>query len=186
MAIVATELRKGMAIKWKGDVCLVLETHHRTPGNKRGFIQGILRSLNTGRSLDERFGSDVKIETVSVSREPWEFNYKDQTGYTFLNPQTFENLTLDAALVGDSKLYLTENLVCNIVFVESKAVQVEVPASVVLKVTESPEGVRGDSSSNVMKPATLETGLTLQVPLFIKEGDLIKVSTQDGKYVSRA
>lgn len=186
MAINATELRKGMAIRFNGDVCMTLETQHRTPGNLRAFIQANLRSLKTGRSFDQRFGSGDKIETVSVSRTKWEFNYKDPTGYVFMNPNTYDTITLQDSLVADVKDYLTEGLVCDILFIEEQAAAVEVPSSVTLKVIESPEGVRGDSANNVMKSATLETGLVVQVPLFIKEGEMIKIDTREGKYISRA
>jgi elongation factor P len=186
MAINANDLRKGMAVKWNGDICIVLETQHRTPGNLRAFVQGTLRSLRTGRSFEQRFGSTDKLETVNVTRSKWEFSYKDQTGYTFMNPETYENITLQEDLIGEMKNYLTENLACDILFVEDKAVQIELPSSVTLKVVESAEGVRGDSANNVMKPAKLETGLSVQVPLFIKEGELVKIDTREGKYMSRA
>ena len=186
MAVNSTELRKGMAVRFNGDVCMVLETQHRTPGNLRAFIQATLRSLKTGRSFDQRFSSGEKIETVNVSRNKWEFNYKDPTGYVFMEPNTYDTLTLNEALVADARNYLTEGLVCDILFIEEQAAAVELPSSVTLKVIESPEGVRGDSANNVMKTATLETGLVVQVPLFIKEGELLKISTQDGKYISRA
>jgi len=186
MAVNANDLKRGMAVAWNGDTCVVLEVQHRTPGNLRAFVQATLRSVKTGRSFDQRFGSSDKLETVVMSHEKWEFSYKDQDSYVFLNPQTYENLTLPAELVDSVKLYLTENLACEVVFIEDKAVEVQVPPVVNLKVTESAEGVRGDSANNVMKPAKLETGLEVQVPLFIKEGELIKVDTREGKYVSRA
>lgn len=186
MAVNANDLRKGMAVKWNGDVCIVLETQHRTPGNLRAFVQGTLRSLKTGRSFEQRFNSNEKIEQVNVSRAKWDFSYKDQNGYTFMNPDTYENLTLQPELLADVKDYLTENLGCDIIFVEDRAVTVEVPSSVTLKVAESADGVRGDSANNVMKAAVMETGLAVQVPLFIKEGELLKIDTRTGKYMGRA
>jgi elongation factor P len=186
MAVNANDLKKGMAVNWNGDVCIVLEVQHRTPGNLRAFVQGTLRSMKTGRSFDQRFGSNDKLETVNVTHDKWDFSYKDQTGYTFMNPLTYDTMTLSDELVADVKDFLTENLQCEILFVEGKAMQVEVPSSVVLKVTESAEGVRGDSANNVQKPATLETGLVVQVPLFIKEGEMLKIDTRERKYMSRA
>jgi len=186
MAVNANDLRKGMAVMWNGDVCIVLETQHRTPGNLRAFVQGTLRSLKTGRSFEQRFGSSDKLETVNVTRSKWEFSYKDQTGYTFMNPETYDNITLTEEIVGNAKNYLTENLAVEVLFVEDKVVEIEAPSSVVLKVVESADGVRGDSANNVMKPAKLETGITVQVPLFIKEGELIKIDTRENKYMSRA
>lgn len=187
MAVTPTDLKKGMAIKWNGEVCLVLDTEHRTPGNKRGFVQAAMRSLRTGRSFDQKLSSNERIETVNIDRTNWEFSYKDQTGYTFMNPETYESMTLEESLVENVKPFLTENMKCEVLSIEGKVVQVEPPPSVILKVAHSPEGLKGDSSSsNVMKPATLETGLNIQVPLFIKEGELIKVSTREKKYLSRA
>lgn len=186
MAINANDIRKGMAIKWKGDVCIVLETQHRTPGNLRAFVQATLRSIKTGRSSVERLSSTEKVETVVVQKDRWDFSYKDQAGYVFMNPVTYETLTLGEEIIGEAKNYLIENLGVDILFVEGRAAEVELPPTVELKVTESPEGVKGDSATNVMKPAVLETGLAVQVPLFIKEGETIKVDTRTGKYLGRA
>jgi len=182
MAVIANDLRRGMAVTKDGDIYVVLNTTHRTPGNKRAFVQATFRSLRSGLSSDHRLASDERLETVNVSREKWEFSYQDPTGFTFMNPENYENITLSQELVEEAK----ENTVCEILFIEGKAVSVEAPASVTLKVTESPEGVRGDSANNVMKMAKLETGIQLQVPLFIKEGEMIKVDTRERKYMGRA
>jgi elongation factor P len=186
MAVIANDLKRGMAVKKDGDIFIVLGTVHRTPGNKRAFVQATFRSLRSGLSSDHRLASDERLESVNVSRDKWEFSYSDNTGYTFMNPENYENLTLTSELVEDVKEFLSANMVCEILFIEGKAVSVEPPASVTLKVVESPEGVRGDSANNVQKTAKLETGLQLQVPLFIKEGELIKVDTRERKYLGRA
>lgn len=182
----ANDLRKGMCIRYNGNPAIVLEVQHRTPGNLRAFVQAIIRYIGTGKSADVRFGSTDKVETVEVNRETLEFSYKDQTGYHFMNPESFETVSFDEGFVGDSKEYLTENLSVEVLYVEGKAATFELPASVQLKVTESAEGVRGDSANNVMKPATLETGKVIQVPLFIKEGELVKIDTRTGEYMGRA
>ncbi|MDR2462976.1 MAG: elongation factor P [Verrucomicrobiales bacterium] len=184
--MIAKDLKKGVAVKWKGDVCIVMETTHRTPGNLRAFVQATLRSLSNGRSFDERFASTADVETVNVSHEKWDYSYQDQNGYNFMEPNTYDNLTLNDQIIGEAKNYLTENQQVTVVFVEGKAVAIELPPVVELTITTSAEGVRGDSANNVQKPATLETGLTVQVPLFIKEGEKIRVDTRDGKYLSRA
>jgi len=175
-----------MAIDYNGDICVVLDVQHRTPGNLRAFVQATLRSLRTGKSSDVRFGSTERVETVPLISRRMEFSYKDGEDYVFTDPETFETVTLPPELVGDAKFYLVENGTVTVTFVEDKAVMVELPASVVLTVTEAPEGVRGDSANNVMKPAVLETGLSLQVPLFIKPGEKIRVDTRTGKYLERA
>ena len=186
MAVNANDLRKGMAIKHNNDTCVVLEVSHRTPGNLRAFVQATLRSVNTGKSLVQRFGSTEKVEEVMLTRRKLEFSYKDQNDYHFIDPQTYDSYTLQAEFIGDAKDYLVENLGVEVLFIEEKAISLELPPSVILKVTESAEGVRGDSANNVMKSAILETGLHVQVPLFIKEGELLKIDTRNGAYMSRA
>jgi elongation factor P len=182
----ANDLRKGMAIRYNGNPAIVLEVQHRTPGNLRAFVQAIIRYINTGKSADVRFGSTDKVELVEVNRSKLEFSYADPQGYHFMDPETYESVDLPGELLGEAKEYLTENLTVEVLFIQQKPVQVELPASVSLKVIESAEGVRGDSANNVQKPAKLETGKTIQVPLFIKEGEVVKVDTRTGNYMGRA
>jgi elongation factor P len=182
----ANDLRKGMAIKYNGNAAIVLEVHHRTPGNLRAFVQAIIRYINTGKSADVRFGSTDKVEFVEIERKQLDFSYKDKDGYHFMDPETYETITYREDFVGDAKDYLVENLSVQVLYAEGKAVEVELPASVNLKVVESAEGVRGDTASNVTKPALLESGKTVNVPLFIKEGERIKVDTRTGAYMGRS
>ena len=182
----ANDLRKGMAIKYNGNTAIVLEVHHRTPGNLRAFVQAIIRYINTGKSADVRFGSTDKVELVDIERKQLEFSYKDNNGYHFMDPETYDTITLHEEFLGDAKEYLVENLGVQVLYAEGKPVEVELPASVSLKVIESPEGLRGDTASNVTKPAMLETGKSINVPLFIKEGELIKIDTRTGAYMGRA
>ena len=182
----ANDLRKGMAIRYNGNVAIVLEVQHRTPGNLRAFVQLIIRYIGTGKSADVRFGSTDKVELVEVNRQKLEFSYKDNTGYHFMDPETYDTISLNENLLADAKDYLVENLQVEVLYAEGKAVQVELPSTVTLKVVESAEGVRGDSANNVQKPATLETGKVINVPLFIKEGELVKIDTRTGDYLGRA
>ena len=182
----ANDLRKGQAIKYNGNVAIVLDVQHRTPGNLRAFVQAIIRYINTGKSADVRFGSTDKVELVDVARTTVEFSYKDNTGYHFMDPETYDTVTLNDNLLGEAKDWLVENLKVEVLSVEGRPVQVELPSSVQLKVVESAEGVRGDTASNVTKPAVLETGKTVNVPLFIKEGETIKIDTRTGTYMGRA
>ena len=182
----ANDLRKGMAIKYNGNPAIVLEVAHRTPGNLRAFVQLIIRYIGTGKSADVRFSSTEKVELVDVQRTKLDFSYADQEGYNFMDPTTFETITLQGDLIGDAKDFLVENMQVEILYVEGRAVSVDLPAAANLKVTESPEGVKGDSASNVMKTATLETGKVIQVPLFIKEGEIVRVDTRTGEYMGRA
>jgi elongation factor P len=182
----ANDLRKGMAIKYNGNAAIVLEVHHRTPGNLRAFVQAIIRYINTGKSADVRFGSTDKVEFVEIERKELDFSYKDNNGYHFMDPVTYETITYQEDFVGDTKFYLVENLSVQVLYAEGKAVEIELPPSVNLKVVESAEGVRGDTASNVTKPAVLESGKTVYVPLFIKEGELIKIDTRTGNYMGRS
>lgn len=182
----ANDLRKGMAIRYNSNPAVVLEVQHRTPGNLRAFVQVIVRYINTGKSADIRFSSTEKVDLVDVNRQMLEFSYSDPTGYHFIDPDTYETTTLQEELVADSKDYLVENLKVEVLSIEGRPAQIELPSSVTLKVTESADGVRGDSANNVQKPATLETGKVVSVPLFIKEGELIKINTKDGTYLGRA
>lgn len=182
----ANDLRKGMAINYNGDIAVVLETQHRTPGNLRAFVQATLRSIKTGKASDVRFSSTEKIDVIPMMTTKMDFSYKDGDDYVFSDPATYEQTTLSAELVGDAKNYLVENATVTVTIVDEKPVSIELPSSVVLTVKDAPEGIRGDSSNNVQKPITLETGITVQAPLFIKTGEKIKVDTRTGKYMERA
>ncbi|MEI6351468.1 MAG: elongation factor P [Verrucomicrobiota bacterium] len=182
----ANDLRKGMAIRYNGNVAIVLEVQHRTPGNLRAFVQLIIRYIGTGKSADVRFGSTDKVDLVEVNRQKLEFSYKDQTGFHFMDPETYDTISLNENLLAEAKDYLVENLAVEVLYAEGKPVQVELPSTVTLKVVESAEGVRGDSANNVQKPAVLETGKVINVPLFIKEGELVKIDTRTGDYLGRA
>jgi elongation factor P len=177
----ANDIRKGQVIKFNGEAHLVMETMHRTPGNLRAFVQMKMRNLRYGKSLDQRFNS-----TDTVERKTLEFSYADRDAFAFMDPETYETVELPATLIGDSKFYLTANGKVEVLYVDEKPLTIDLPSSVILKIVESADGVKGDTASNVQKPATMETGLIVQVPLFIKEGELIKVSTADGSYMGRA
>ena len=175
-----------MAINYNGDVAVVLDSQHRTPGNLRAFVQATIRSIRTGKSSDVRFSSTEKIEVVPLMTRKMEYSYKDGEDYVFSNPETYETVTVTPEIVGEAKDYLIENAQVTMTFVEDKAVQIELPSSVILTVTDAPEGIRGDSANNVQKTATVETGISIQVPLFIKTGEKIKIDTRTGKYMERA
>lgn len=175
-----------MAISYNGDICVVLDSQHRTPGNLRAFVQATIRSIRTGKSSDVRFSSTERIEPVPMITKRMEFSYKDGQDYVFTDPENYETVTLAPELIGDAKNYLVENASVTVTFVEEKAVSIELPSNVVLAVADAPDGIRGDSANNVQKPVTLETGITVQVPLFIKTGEKIKIDTRTGKYMERA
>ncbi|MBL9207682.1 MAG: elongation factor P [Opitutaceae bacterium] len=182
----ANDIRKGQVIKFNGEPHLVMETQHRTPGNLRAFVQIKMRNLRYGKALDQRFASTEAIEVLPTDRRTLEFSYADRGTFAFIDPETFDQIELTAETLGDVKNYLTPGGKVDVLFVDEKALSVDLPSTVTLKITESADGVKGDTASNVQKPATLETGLVVQVPLFIKEGEQIRVSTIDGTYLGRA
>jgi elongation factor P len=182
----ANDLRRGMAINYNGDISVVLDSQHRTPGNLRAFVQATLRSIRTGKSSDVRFSSTEKIDVIPMMTKKMEFSYKDGQDFVFSDPDTYETVTLTPELVGDASNYLVENALVTMTFVDDKAVSIELPSNVILTVADAPEGVRGDSANNVQKAVTMETGITVQAPLFIKTGEKLKIDTRTGKYMERA
>lgn len=182
----ANDIRKGQVIKFNNEAHLVMETQHRTPGNLRAFVQIKMRNLRYGKALDQRFASTDSVEVLPTDRRQLEFSYVDRDSYAFIDPETFDQIELSAAQLGEVKNYLTVGGKVDILFVEEKPLSVDVPSTVSLKIVESAEGIKGDTASNVQKPAKLETGLVIQVPLFIKEGEIVRVSTIDGTYLGRA
>jgi elongation factor P len=182
----ANDIRRGQALIYNNDVWVVLECTHRTPGNLRAFVQMTLRNLKSGKSTDVRFSSTERVEVVPMTTQKMEYSYKDGNDYVFSDPETYETVSLTPELVGSTVDYLTENSLATITFVDGKVVGIELPTSVALLVTDAPEGIRGDSANNVMKTVTLETGINVQAPLFIKTGEKIKIDTRTGKYMERA
>src|SRR5258706_6544853 len=151
----ANDLRRGMAIIYNGDVAVVLDMQHRTPGNLRAFVQASLRSIKTGKSSDVRFSSTEKIETIPMMTRKMDFSYKDGADFVFSDPENYETVTLTPELVGDAVNYLVENGIVTVTFVEDKPVTVELPATVVLTVTDATVGIRGDSATNAQKTVPL-------------------------------
>ncbi len=184
---IASDLRKGNAIRYQDDICLVLDVQHRTPGNLRAFVQTTLRNLRTGRSSQVRFSATGPVEIVALVRRNLEFSYRDGSGYVFVDPETFDQVTLGEELVGPARVYLVEGTGYDLVFCDGDLpVQLELPPSVVLTVKEAPEGLKGNSATNVRKLVRLETGLELNVPLFVREGEKIRIDTRTGEYLGRA
>ncbi|HLQ51379.1 MAG TPA: elongation factor P [Terriglobales bacterium] len=186
MSIPATQLRPGMIIKHNNDLHAVFSVEHRTPGNLRAFIQAKLRNLRTGAMFEHRFRSPDPIEKIVVDEMEMEFLYADGDDYYFMNTETFEQIHLNKDVLGDATDYLTSNLQIKVEFYDGKAVGVELPQTVELTVIETEPGLKSATASNVTKPAKLETGVVVQVPPFINEGEKIRVDTAEGAYLSRA
>ena len=186
MAIPATQLRPGMVIKHNNDLHSVFSVEHRTPGNLRAFIQAKLRNLRTGAMFEHRFRSGDAIEKITVDEEQMEYLYQDGDAYVFMNTETYEQLHLGKDVLGDAVDYLTPNLQIKVEFFDGKPVGVELPQTVELKIIQTEPGLKSATASSVTKPATTETGLVVQVPPFINEGEVIRVDTSEGSYLSRA
>lgn len=181
-----TDIRKGKVITYEGRACLVLDAQHRTQGRQAGFMQVKLRDLSRGSTSDVKFRSTDSIDFCHTESRSLEYTYVDESGYHFMDPETYEDMVLSADLVEDSKQFLVSNGVYSILFVEDKPLQIQLPASVDMKVVEAPEAIKGNSAGNVMKPIITESGITVHVPLFIGVGEKIKISTQDLSYLGRA
>jgi len=186
MRISATQLRAGMLIEHQDELWRVMSVMHITPGNKRGMMQTKLRNLRSGTQTEYRFRSEDDVEKVSLEQHDMEFLYESDGQYHFMNTRDYEQLGLDAELLGDAVHYLTPNARIQIEFHDGRPVGVSLPKTVDLRVVETAPGLKTATVTNVLKPATTETGLVVQVPNFVAEGDLIRIDTETGEYLSRA
>jgi len=179
-------MRPGMIIKHNNDLHLVFTVEHRTPGNLRAFIQAKLRNVRTGAMFEHRFRSGDPIDKVIVDEVQMEFLYNDGETYFFMNMENYEQTPLMRDTLGDAVEYLTPNLQIKVEFYDGKPVGIELPQTVDLTVVETEPGLKSATASSVTKPAKTETGLVVQVPPFINEGEKIRVDTSEGAYLSRA
>ena len=184
--ISATQLRPGMVIKFNNELYSVFSVNHRTPGNLRGFVQVRMRSLRSGSMTEHRFSSEDKVEKALLEEHEMQYLYDDGEYYYFMNTENFEQMHLMKDLLGDATQYLIPQLMVKVEFYEGKPMSVELPQTVDLTVLETEPGMKGATVSNVTKPAKLETGLVVQVPSFITEGEKIRVNTAEGTYQERA
>jgi len=184
--ISATQLRPGMVIKFNNELYSIFSVNHRTPGNLRGFVQVRMRSLRSGSMTEHRFSSEDRVEKALLEEHEMQYLYDDGEYYYFMNTESFEQMHLMKELLGDATQYLIPELMVKVEFYEGKPMSVELPATVDLTVMETEPGMKGATVSNVTKPAKLETGLVVQVPSFITEGEKIRVNTAEGTYQERA
>lgn len=182
----ASALRPGMVIRWNNDLYSIFNMVHRTPGNLRAFVQVRMRNLRNGSMMDNRFSSTEQVERAILDEQEMEYLYDDGESYHFMNTETYEQISLTKDLLGDATQYLIPNIKVAVEFFENKPISVELPATVEMTVIETEPGLKGSTVSNVTKPAKTETGLVVQVPAFINEGQRIKVSTSEGTYLERA
>ncbi len=186
MAIPATQMRPGMVIKHNDKLHSVFSVEHRTPGNLRAFIQAKLRNLESGAMFEHRFRSGDAIDRVIVDDVAMEFLYQDGDEYIFMDMTSYEQTPLSREILGDAVDYMLPNIKVDISFIEGKPVGVELPNVVEMTVVETEPGIKSATASSVTKPAKTETGLIVQVPPFINEGEKIRIDTAEGAYMSRA
>jgi elongation factor P len=184
-AITTNDLRNGITLKLDIGLFQVVEFQHVKPGKGGAFVRTRLRNLRTGNMLDRTFNAGVRVEQAILEKRDMQFLYKDAGDYVFMDTETYEQSTIKPESLGDAADYLVENAVAIIATWEGEIVGVEIPASVELTITLTEPGVQGDRVSGARKPATLETGKVVQVPLFVNIGDRIKVDTRSGEYITR-
>lgn len=184
-SIGSTEVRKGMVVMYEGELQLVIGTYHHTPGNLRAVIQIKMRNLKTGNSKEIRFGSGDKLEIAIIESVDMEYLYAEGDTFVFMNQTNYEQVSLHKDLLGEDVQWLKENMVCKVEFYEGRAIAIQVPFTVELKVVDTEPSLKGATVTNVYKPAKLETGATVPVPPFIEKGETIRVDTRESKYLER-
>ncbi|MGW4895557.1 elongation factor P [Kitasatospora sp. NPDC004240] len=179
------DLKNGMVLNLDGKLWAVVEFQHVKPGKGPAFVRTKLKEVLSGKVVDKTFNAGVKVETANVDKRTMQFSYKDGENFVFMDMDTFDQLTIEPATVGDAAKYLLEGFDALVAQHEGKPLYVELPAAVELTIAETEPGVQGDRSTGGTKPATLETGAEIQVPLFVTTGEKVKVDTRDGSYLGR-
>lgn len=182
-----SDFKNGMCIDLEGQYYYIIEFLHVKPGKGPAFVRTKLKNVTTGRVLDKTFNSGVKVDEVRIERRPYQYLYQDDMGYNFMNQETFEQVAIDKGSINGVDFLKEGDIAEVVVHAESETILfADLPAHVVLQVTYTEPGEKGNTATNATKPATVETGATVRVPLFINEGEMIRVDTRDGSYVERA
>jgi elongation factor P len=185
MTVATSEFRKGLKIELEGEPYIMVDFQHVKPGKGGAFIRTKLKSLVTGNVIDRTFRSGEKVQTPALDERMMQYLYQEEDKYHFMDTETYEQLVLTEDQLGDDSSFLQENVEVKIVFHNGQPIGLELPTFVELKIVHTAPGIRGDTASGGTKPATLETGAVIQVPLFLNEGDVIKVSTRTREYIER-
>jgi elongation factor P len=185
MSVSTNDLKRGMTLDLDGTLYQIIEFQHVKPGKGGAFVRTRLRNVKTGAVIDRTFNAGVNVGLAIVERKEMQFLYRDGEAFVLMDSDTYDQHHVPAEVVGDMAGYLTEGSTATVALHQGVAIGVELPASVVLRVAQTDPGVKGDRVSGALKPATLETGLVVQVPLFVEEGDLVKVDTRSGEYLTR-
>ena len=179
------DLKNGMVLNLDGQLWTVVEFQHVKPGKGPAFVRTKLKNVTSGKTLDKTFNAGVKVDTANVDKRTMQYLYNDGTDYVFMDPDTYDQLPISPAIVGDASKYMLENQDALVARHDGNVLFIELPASVALKITYTEPGLQGDRSTGGTKPATVETGAEIAVPLFLNTGDKIKVDTRDGSYLGR-
>ena len=184
--ISTNDLRNGITIQIDGDIFVVLDSQHVKPGKGAAFVKAKIKNLRTGAIFEKTFNAGVKVETAHIDKKPMQYLYSMNDTYYFMNMETYEQIEISKDQIGNSANYLKENGEVSITSFEGEILGIDLPDKINLVVTHTEPAVKGNTTNNALKDATVETGLLVRVPLFIEEGETITISTSDGKYVSRA
>jgi len=184
--LLATQLRKGMIVKIENKLYRIFDRQHVTPGNLRGFVRVKMRNIQTGSMAEEKLRSEDIVERISLEQKMMQYLYNDNEGYHFMDNESFEQIQLQADLLGDMVGFLKPEMNVEVEFYGENPIGIELPQTVDLKVTQTMPAIKGATATNQTKPATLETGVVIQVPPFIEEGDVIRINTETGEYSTRA
>ena len=184
--IQATRLKKGMLVKMEQDLFRVLELQHVTPGNLRGFVRVKMRNIRSGTLSDQKLRSEDSVERATLDEREMQYLYQDGDDYYFMDTSSYEQIHINSEALGESTNYLKAEMTINVEFYGTEPVGIELPQTVDLKVVDTVPGIKGATASNQIKPATVETGLVVNVPPFINNGDVISVNTETGEYLGRA
>ena len=180
-----SDFRPGLVIKYNNDLWTIIEFQHVNPGNWRAFVRTKLKNIKSGKVIENRFRAGESIDTIRIERKEFQFLYRDGTGYVFMDKENYEQLSVSAEQIGEGAGFLKDGESVDILFNGTEITGIELPITVELKVTETVPGVRGDSANAGTKPAVVETGASVNVPLFINEGDVVKIDTRTGGYIER-
>ncbi len=182
----AGDFRNGVTFEMDGQVVSIIEFQHVKPGKGAAFVRTKIRNVITGSVVERTFNPNDKYPTAFIDRKDMEYLYSDGDLYYFMDNETYEQIPINASVLGDSFRFVKENMTCKVLAYKGSVFGVEPPNFVVLQVTETEPGVKGDTATNVTKPATMETGVEIKVPIFVNEGDMIQIDTRTGEYMSRA
>lgn len=185
MAISTADFRNGMCIEYNNKLCTIVEFQHVKPGKGGAFVRTKLRDIKTGRVVDYTFNAGTKFDSVRLETKKMQFLYSDGTDFNFMDMSSFEQLSIPAETVGSAANWLKENDEATLMYAGVELISIEPPMFVELEVTETEPGFKGDTATNTTKPATLETGVTIQVPTFVEIGDVLQIDSRDGRFVRR-